>query len=305
MMDQAEKLRELMRNRKKAKVITVTSGKGGVGKSSFSLNLAIELKRRGKRVLLVDSDFGFSNIDIMLGVSTKHSLLEVINGKKDVMDIIEEGIEGVKFISGGSGVYDLVQMDGLQLNRLIQSFKRLDDIADIIIFDTGSGVSENILRMIYASHETILVTTPEPTSITDAYALVKIACQKKNKPNIRLVLNKAHNKKEADAAMDGFVKIVASYMNIHVDKLGHILRDGNMANSVKMQQPLLVSYPRSSAATNIKEIVDKYLDGPKEENKFFGIVNFFDKLTDVDELEVDDLGAFYDIESGGKFRRDA
>jgi len=299
MIDQAQNLRQMMKKRKKTKVITVTSGKGGVGKSSFSLNLAIELTRRGKKVLLIDSDFGFSNIDIMLGVSTKYSLIDVINGKKDVMEIIEHGIDGVQFISGGSGVYDLVQMDGLQLNRLINSFKRLDDIADIIIFDTGSGVSDNILKMIYASHETILVTTPEPTSITDAYALVKIACRNKSKPIIRLVLNKAQNKKEADAAMNGFAKVVYNYMDLHVDKLGHILRDGNMSNSVKIQQPLMVSFPKSNAASNIKEIVNKYLDGSEDKSTYQGIANFFDKFSDTDEFEVDDLGESYDIESSG------
>ncbi len=303
MMDQAQNLRDMMGNKGNAKVITVTSGKGGVGKSSISLNLAIELSRRGEKVLLIDSDFGFSNIDIMLGVSTKYNLSHVLNRKKEVTDIIECGIEGVQFISGGSGLYDLISMDGFQISRLLNSFRRLDSIADIIIFDTGSGLSENILRMIYASHETILVTTPEPTSITDAYALLKIACRQKNKPNIQLLMNKAKNKKEADAAMNGFVKVVDSYMDLKVKKLGYILRDENMANAVKIQQPLMVSFPKSNAALNIKDIVDGYLNMPKEDHTSFGIRNFFDRLVsrydEDDEEKIEYLGAINDIESSG------
>ena len=304
MIDQAQSLRDMMGNKKSAKVITVTSGKGGVGKSSISLNMAIELRRRGKKVLLIDSDFGFSNIDIMLGVSTKYNLLDVINRTKEVTEIIESGTEGVQFISGGSGLYDLIRMDGFQISRLLNSFRRLDSIADIIIFDTGSGLSENILRMIYASHETILVTTPEPTSITDAYALLKIACRQKHKPNIQLVMNKAKNKKEADAAMEGFVKVVDRYMDLKVEKLGHILRDGNMADAVKIQQPLLVSFPKSGAALNIKDIVDNYLNMPKDSGNGFGIRNFFDRLVSryEDEEEKEYLGAINDIESSGEFR---
>ncbi|MCK5129289.1 MAG: MinD/ParA family protein [Clostridiales bacterium] len=300
MSDQIKGLREMMNKNKKTKVITVTSGKGGVGKTSVALNMAIELSRRGRRVLLIDADFGFSNIDVMLGVSTKYNLMHVLSGKKEVCDIIENGVYGVQYISGGSGIYDLVKTDTFQINRLLNGFRTLDEIADIIIFDTSSGVSENILRMIHASNETILVTTPEPTSITDAYSLTKIACEQKGKPVIKLVMNKASSKKEADAAMDGFLKIAEKYIDIEIEKLGYILRDDNMAKAVKMQQPLLVSFPKSNAAINIGQIVDQYLNVAHDEKQSLGITGFLNRFTSNNEFKLEKIGGNNELESSSE-----
>lgn len=280
MTDQAHNLREMMKKIKTAetKVITITSGKGGVGKSSFALNMAIELSRRGKRVLIIDTDFGLSNIDVMLGVNTKYNLLHVINGEKDICEVIEKSSHGVRFISGGSGVYDLVNVDSFKFNSVINSFERLDKIVDTIIFDTGAGINDNILRMIHASHETILITTPEPTAMMDAYALVKMAGRDDEKPNIRLVVNKAENKKEAVTALDGFIDVADKYMNLEIDRLGYILRDDKMIKAVKMQTPVMVSFPKSSVAANIEEVIDVYLDEKKPNTKGLGVTNFLNRF---------------------------
>ena len=166
MIDQASELRKIAGeyDRKLTQVITVASGKGGVGKSSVALNMAIAMSRKGRRVLIIDMDFGFSNIDVMLGVSTRRDLMDVVQRDMDIRDIIEPGLEGVQFISGGSGVYELTQLNGDQLMRIVDNLKQLEDVADTIIFDTGAGASDNILQLIYASHKTLLVTTPEPTA---------------------------------------------------------------------------------------------------------------------------------------------
>jgi flagellar biosynthesis protein FlhG len=277
-MDQAQNLRSLMEknNESGVKVIAVTSGKGGVGKSSVALNFAISLSKRGKRVLIVDMDLGLANIDVMLGVKTKYDLLNVIKDHKDIREVIEMGLNGVQFVSGGSGVYELTKLNSAQVNVVIKNLMKLSDIADIIIFDTGAGVSENIIRMVCASHETMLVTTPEPTAIMDAYALVKIVSRQPVKPQIRLIINKAESEREAKAVMQGFIRIAEKYTNMKIDELGFILQDVNMVKAVKLQVPLLVSFPKCPAAHNIEQLTSNYLMNPAHVK--FGFGGFLERL---------------------------
>ncbi len=279
MLDQAQSLRELMQKKNSStRVITITSGKGGVGKSSFAVNLAIALGRKGQRVLIVDVDLGLANIDVMLGITTQHDLSHVLTGEKDIRDIIVTSQQGIQFISGGSGVYDLIKLQGAQFDVMVDSFLKLGDLADIIIFDTGAGVSENILRLIGASNETILITTPEPTAIMDAYALVKTSNRLTNKPRLRLVVNKADNEKEAMAALDGFIRVSKKYMDVDIDQLGYILRDDSMVKAVKMQAPVLVSFPKSVAAQNIEQLTERYLAIPEHESQKFSFAIFLSRL---------------------------
>lgn len=278
MNDQARSLRFMMDKGSEAemKVITVTSGKGGVGKSSFALNFAIALSRRGKKVLIVDMDFGLANIDVMLGVTTKYDLLSVVRDHRDIRDVIQIGLQGIRFISGGSGMYELIKLNAPQLTRIMNNLFRLNDIADTIIFDTGAGINDNIIRLVCASDETILVATPEPTAVMDAYAMVKIVSRQEVAPKIRLVMNKAENEREALSAMSGFIRIAEKYMHIQIDELGYILRDDNMVKAVKQQIPLLVSYPRCMAAYNIEQLTNRYLKTPEQVK--LGFSGFMERL---------------------------
>lgn len=278
MNDQAKSLRFMMDKGSEAemKVVTVTSGKGGVGKSSFALNFAIALARRGKKVLIVDMDFGLANIDVMLGVTTKYDLLSVVRDHRDIRDVIQVGLQGIRFISGGSGMYELIKLNTPQLTRIMNNLFRLNDIADTIIFDTGAGINDNIIRLVCASHETILVATPEPTAVMDAYAMVKIVSRQEVTPKIRLVINKAENEREAHAAMSGFIRIAEKYTHMQIDELGYILRDDNMVKAVKQQVPLLVSYPRCAAAYNIEQLTNKYLKMPEQMK--LGFSGFMERL---------------------------
>lgn len=280
MIDQASELRKLANAHafKPAMVITVTSGKGGVGKSSVALNIAIALSRKGRRVLIIDSDFGFSNIDVMLGVSTKHDLLDVIKHNLDIRDIIEQGLEGVRFISGGSGVYELTQLSGTQLMDLVNNLRNLEGVADTIIFDTGPGVSDNNLRLIYASHKTLLVTTPEPTAVVDAYALMKIIGEQGSSAGVSLIINKADSAGEAATVMDCLVRIAEKNVNMSVDKLGFIMRDSNMKKAIRMQVPILVSFPGCTASANIETIAAKLIQSPAQEPQRHGIKSFLDRF---------------------------
>lgn len=280
MTDQASVLRKLAeeQSRKPTKVITVTSGKGGVGKSSVALNIAISLSRRGHRVLIIDTDFGFSNIDVMLGVSTKYDLLDVIKRDMDIRDIIEQGLEGVQFISGGSGVYELTQLGGDELMRIVENLKNLENVADVIIFDTGAGVSDNILRLICASHETLLVTTPEPTAVVDAYALIKIISERGKSSGVSLVVNKVSSPAEAESVMDCLVRIAQKNVNIRIDRLGCIVRDVNMQKAIRMQVPILVSFPGCAASANIDSIVSRLINTPAKGTERPGLKSFLDRF---------------------------
>lgn len=280
MFDQAQVLRIMARKQKskQTKIITVTSGKGGVGKSSVVINLAISLKRRGRKVLVIDTDFGFSNIDVMLGVKTKYDLMSVVSHNKDIREIIEVGHEGVQFISGGSGVYELTKLSEQEVMNVVDSIKGLENIADTIIFDTGAGVSDNILRLITASDETILVTTPEPTAIVDAYALVKIISEEGISPNLSLVVNQADSPKDAQMASEGLTKIVKKNFDIDINKLGFITRDISMHRAVTRQIPVLVSYPKSIASVNIDTLAGRFLDIPAKQTGKTGLASFLEKF---------------------------
>lgn len=279
MMDQAESLRRQMNALKKnTRIVTVTSGKGGVGKSSLALNLGIALAKQGNRALIIDTDFGFSNIDVMLGVRTQHDLMDVIEHRKQISEIIEVGLEGVQFIAGGSGVYELTQLSPDQLMHMVGSLLELEDLCDTIIFDTGAGFSDNSLRLIHASHETILVTTPEPTAVVDAYALLKIIHERGVNPRVSLVLNKADDLREAESVMDGLIRIVEKNTTIQMRKLGAIARDINMQHAVKKQVPILVGHPRCMASMNINQIVHRFLNTQPAERKRLGLAVFIDRL---------------------------
>lgn len=279
MMDQAQQLRDMMEKKRGSDihVITVTSAKGGVGKSSVSLNLAIALSRRGRRVLLVDMDLGLANIDVMLGVRARHDLMNVIRDGMDIRDVMEEGQYGVHFISGGSGMVELLNMESDQLTTILESLMDMGDSVDTILFDTGAGINENILRLICASHETLLVTTPEPTAIMDAYALVKITGTREPQPNIRLIVNRADTEREARAASAGFIQIAQKYTNMKVTELGYILQDENVVKAVKLQVPLLISFPSSPAAQGIEQLADRWLMNPEQPART-GLAGFWERL---------------------------
>lgn len=190
-MDQAQRLREIIYSSKlqrsaskdsaptvrDARIITVSSGKGGVGKTNFTVNLAIALSRLGKNVSIIDADLGLANIDVVLGLVPKFTLSHVIRNEKEIKDIILDGPNGIRVISGGSGVMDLVNLDTEEIARLIESLEFLNDDSDYILIDTGAGLSRSVISFIEAASDVVMVITPDPTSITDAYAVIKKHCQ--------------------------------------------------------------------------------------------------------------------------------
>jgi flagellar biosynthesis protein FlhG len=211
MNDQAEMLRKIVNmksdNRqdntgsgsdKIARVITVTSGKGGVGKTNITINLALALSKKGLKVAILDADFGLANIDVLFGIIPKYTLLDLIHDEKNIFEILTDGPDNIKFLSGGSGVEELIRIDRKKLRKFVSSISLLDKLFDVILIDTGAGLSQNVMSFIMAADEVLLVTTPEPTAITDAYALVKMVSRRDKKKPINIIVNKADSVREAE-----------------------------------------------------------------------------------------------------------
>jgi len=278
MTDQAQNLRELMKKRQEIRVLSVASGKGGVGKTSVAVNLAITLSRFGVRVLVVDADFGLANVDIMLGATSKYDVSYFLRGEKTLHEIIQIGHEGVRFISGGSGVYDLLNINEEQLAELLVKIVKLDAPIDFIIIDTGTGINENIIRMILASSETVVVTTSEPTSILDVYALVKTIVKRDSSHPIHVLINKCESKKEAQRVQEGFIKVVGRHLGKNINPLGLIMYSHEVPLSIKRQIPITVTDPDGATAKEIEKIARVILNLPGEKTSNSILSKVFGRL---------------------------
>ena len=271
-MDQAEQHRKMMQqseSKPKARVITVTSGKGGVGKTSISINLAIQLTRLGKRVVVFDADFGLANIEVMLGVRPQYNLADMMFRGKDLADIITQGEEGISFISGGSGIQELASMNREQVMFLTSRLIALDKYADVIIVDTGAGISDSVLEFVLASTEVLLVATPEPTSITDAYALLKALNRKtefvKEHTSIKMISNRVKNDAEGQNVYEKMSVVSEKFLNIPITYLGPVPMDEQISKAVMRQKPVSVINPDAPASKAIKQIAEKLLELETEE----------------------------------------
>lgn len=270
-MDQAEKLRNIIKanqanTRPLARVITVTSGKGGVGKSNTAINLAIQFKKMGQRVIILDADFGLANIEIMFGTVPEHNLSDLIYQGKNIKDVITWGPGDVGFISGGSGIAGLSNLSRDYLLYIIQNLAELDSLADVIIIDTGAGISDAVLEFLVASGEILLVTTPEPTSITDAYSLLKSLSGHKRfsmeSSQIKVIANRVGTKEEG---MDLFKKlntVVTRYLKLPIEYLGSVPQDVQLSKAVMQQEPVCLANPSAKSAKAFVEIAELLMNGP-------------------------------------------
>lgn len=277
-MDQADKLRKKVEEMKTtvptARVIAVTSGKGGVGKTSISVNLALQMRAQGKRVVIIDADFGLSNVEIMLGIRPQYNLADLVFRNKSIEDIITEGPNGIGFISGGSGVQDLVNLDKENIKKLIAKLVKLDTVYDVVIIDTGAGIADSVIQFVLSSPEVLLVVTPEPTSITDAYSLLKAVNRKKDfdreHKSIKVIANRVNNQDEGQEIFDKISIVVSKFLNIQLEYLGYIPADKRIAYAVMEQTPIVMSQPDSGPAVMVKKICDRLLD-IEEKNEKAGI----------------------------------
>ena len=269
MNDQASQLRELKnaqqpQRRSLARVITVTSGKGGVGKSNTAINLAIQFKKMGKRVIILDADFGLANIEIMFGAVPKHNLYDLIYQGMNIKDIITWGPNDVGFISGGSGIAGMAGLGRDHLVYIIQNLAELDALTDVIIVDTGAGISDSVLEFLVASGEVLLVTTPEPTSITDSYSLLKALSRhdrfSPEATQIKVISNRVDTEVEGKNLYNKLKMVVDRYLKIPISYLGSVPQDNALSKAVMQQMPVSIQDPTAPSAIAYERLAEILLD---------------------------------------------
>lgn len=272
-------INEIEGNQKKTRIITVGSGKGGVGKTNFTLNLGIVLAEYGRKVLLLDADLGLANIDVLLGAAPKYNLSHVISGKKSINEIIIEGPNGINIIPGGSGVFELAQLGEDELNKFLQELIKIDEYYDFMLIDTGAGLNKSVLSFSLAADEVFIITIPEPTSLTDAYGLIKTINKHRYKGNIKLVVNRVTSSEEGEITGRKIKIVVDRFLeNCNLSVLGFINDDKMVIDSVKKQEPFTIAHPQAQATADMYAIAASILDIPYEKKENKGLKDYFSKF---------------------------
>lgn len=293
--DQAETLREMARSAVKVqepnsqqgmgisdqqglRVISVTSGKGGVGKSNVVSNLAIALSHQGKKVLILDADLGLGNLDVLLGLSPPYNLNDVLNGEKSLTEIIVDGPAGIKIIPAGSGVQEFTSLGQNEKLKLLDELDMLEEKFDIMIVDTEAGISENVTYFSVAAQEIIVVVTPEPTSITDVYALIKLLATRYSEHHFKVLVNMAKDSEDALEVFRKLANVAGRFLDISLDYLGCVIKDEKVVDAVKRQKAVTELFPESEAAACFTTLAKRVIETMRHRRLKGGIQFFFRRL---------------------------
>ncbi|GEN54127.1 MinD/ParA family protein [Halobacillus faecis] len=263
MKDQAEILRRRMQEldgKPQAKTIAIASGKGGVGKSNFSINFALQLMKNGKKVLIFDLDIGMGNIDILMGKSPTRTFVDLFREEMSIHDIIELGPESLPYIAGGSGLSHIFELDQVKFTYFQDEYEKLSKSFDYILFDMGAGATQDSLNFISSAHEAIVVTTPEPTSITDGYAMIKHLVHKDKNLPLKILVNRSLSEKNGRATFDRLSLVVKRFLDSEVTLLGVLPDDRSVLEAVNKQRPFVIDRPNSSVSRAIGKLVHSYLN---------------------------------------------
>lgn len=274
MKDQADALRNRVTiarksrsviERDETKVIGVVSGKGGVGKSNFVVNFSLELQNQGQNVLIFDLDIGMANIDILLGQTSRLSIVDLLEGELPIWDIVEKTPDGISYIAGGSGLRDVFEMNDHRKEHFMSQLQVMNEHYDYIIFDMGAGASKSSFQFLLAAHEIILLTTPEPTSVTDAYAMIKHIHVEDGEVPLSIVVNRTLNKNEGNTTAQNILNVSTRFLQKEVHYLGAIPDDNSVRKAVRSQRPFILDAPNSKPAAAIKKIAKNYTASKYEE----------------------------------------
>ncbi|MEW8976780.1 MAG: MinD/ParA family protein [Symbiobacterium sp.] len=282
MIDQASRLRELAAAYRRQvtgqvgrrfQVIAVTSGKGGVGKTNLAVNLALVLRQSGREVLLMDVDLGLANADILLGTVPPYHLGHFLRGEVDLPQVIHRTATGLKLIAGGSGLVELGNLSAGQLQPVLRALERLQDEADYLVLDTGAGLGDAVLEFALAADQVLVVTTPEPTAMADAYTIIKALVARDPRVKIRLAVNQAERLEDAERAADRIVTTARNFLGAEVRHVGTIPRDPHVWQAVRRKVPVVLSYPGAPASRAVVAMVSRLVGEepprPPEPGSFF------------------------------------
>lgn len=266
MTDQAEQLRQIMRNRNgngaeqsgRTRIIAISSGKGGVGKTNLSINIALAYASLGKKVIVLDADLGLANVNVILGIIPKYNLYHLIRKQKSIREIILDTGYGIQIVAGASGFSKIANLSHEERETFIEELSELST-ADVIIVDTSAGVSNNVLDFVAAADDAIIVTTPEPTAITDAYGIVKIIATEIDYLNIglKLVVNRVKSVTQGKKVAERVISIAGQFLNVKIDYLGYVYEDSTVGQAVLKQKPFFVVDPKCKASICVKHIVSR------------------------------------------------
>ena len=292
MKDQAEQLRNLANsswadktrssaspNSRSTRIIAISSGKGGVGKTNVVVNLALAMARQNRRVLILDADLGLANIDVVMGITPRFNLQHVISGQKTIREIAIPGELGVQVISGGSGLTELANLTDEQRDRLIAGMSELETMADVLLVDTGAGIGANVLQFILAAQELIVVTTPEPTAITDAYSLIKVVSRLSSDVSLKLLVNQVRTAREAEEITNNITGVAKRFLHLDIGTYGSLPYDTNLVKAVRRQMPVTLAYPNSPAAYAFGSLAARiWNEEPPALQSKPGLLNFFRRI---------------------------
>lgn len=285
MLDQAQRLRQMAAkdkniskedNKLKPKIITISSGKGGVGKSNLVVNLSITLQKMGKKVLIFDADIGMGNDDVLMGFLPKYNVFDIIFNNKKIEDVIITGPYGVKLLPAGTGLSKIEELSEKERERFMDRLQAIEEL-DYIIMDTGAGVNKTVLAFISCCDEFLILTTPEPTSLIDGYSLLKAVNHFKLKKDVKVVINRVVDDMEVDYTYNKFSNAISNFLQMDVILLGKVSEDRSLVQAVRKQEPFVISYPNCSAAKDIYAIANK-LEGVIVEQEGKGVQGLFRKI---------------------------
>ena len=262
MIDQAAQLRSLVRERRRASVIAITSGKGGVGKSNLAVNLAIQLASAGKNVVLLDADLGLANADVLCGIDLSCNLSHVIARRKELHEVLISAPGGFKLIGGVSGLARMADLSDFDRQRLVNALGELEEQVDVILIDTGAGISPNVLSFTRAADHVLVVTTPEPTAITDAYAVVKVLSRDGTEERrISLLVNQVRSANEAKVVHGRIAQVAKQFLGVSVLDAGHVVSDEAVPQAVRRRTPFVIGSPRSAASQCVAQLAMRLEQG--------------------------------------------
>ncbi len=251
-------LNEGAAGKKYVQTIAVASGKGGVGKTNVVASLAIAMRHLGRNVMIVDADLGLSNIDVLLHLAPKHTIQHLLRGERQLKDVLVEGPHGVRILPASSGVQELTALDEFQRLKILSAFDEYNESVDVLLIDTSAGISENVAFFCIAAQEIVVVTTPEPTAITDAYALIKVLCTRYQEKSFRVLVNSAKSTTEAFEVFRRLSRAAEQFLSISLDYLGHLPHDESVPRAVRAQKAFVDLYPTAPVSKQIREIAEKF-----------------------------------------------